>query len=142
MPDPKMPLQPIYLEDGQPRFRHNTIVRWLLDAGPFDLNQIGLLPGITDQERMQFNALLGYSVDGWGGPHCAEGAAEVEEADGIAEALMKKPEVKGCCAPGGHFTGCPNSPMQPPVDESECRECGWNPSPSKRLCKYCLAVKP
>lgn len=63
----KMPMQPIYLDDnGIARFVENKIVRFLLDAGPFDMNQIACLPGISQEERQQFAQLIGYSVSGFG----------------------------------------------------------------------------
>lgn len=66
-PTHPMPLQPIEIaSDGVVRFRENRIVRWLLDAGPFDMNQIAMLPGISNAERMQFAQLIGYSVSGAG----------------------------------------------------------------------------
>lgn len=86
----KMPLQPIeYENDGVIRFRRNRIVRWLLDAGPFDMNQIAMLPGITPQEEAQFAALIGYSVSGWGDlSYVSEGCPEeLAEADAIAAKL-------------------------------------------------------
>jgi hypothetical protein len=62
-----MPMQPIGLDpNGTARFRENRIVRYLLDAGPFDMCQIADLPGITNAERMQFAQLIGYSVSGAG----------------------------------------------------------------------------
>ena len=34
------PMQPIELDDGVIRFHKNAIVSFLLDAGPFDMNQL------------------------------------------------------------------------------------------------------
>jgi hypothetical protein len=82
----KLPQQPIYVDElGVARFRENPIVRWLLDAGPFDLNQIAMLPNISHEERAQFAQLIGYSVCGYGDLPYAVG---VEEADAQAEALF------------------------------------------------------
>lgn len=53
----KLPHQPIHKVDNVVRFVPNRIVRWLLDAGPFDLNQIAKLPGITQEEHAQFAQL-------------------------------------------------------------------------------------
>ena len=55
-----MPIQPI--EDG--RFVGNSIVMALLKTSTLDLNDIGMIP-FTDQERMQFAQLIGYSVRGF-----------------------------------------------------------------------------
>jgi hypothetical protein len=52
-------------EDGRHRFRENAIVRYLLDAGPFDMNHLALLP-VSREDRMQFAQLIGYSVSGYG----------------------------------------------------------------------------
>ena len=37
------PMQPIEKKDGVIRFKENAIVRFLLDAGPNDLNSIALM---------------------------------------------------------------------------------------------------
>lgn len=63
----KHPIQPIVFDDyGVARFKSNPIVEWLLESGPFDLNQIAILPGITDEDHEQFAQLIGYSVSGAG----------------------------------------------------------------------------
>ncbi len=55
----------IVLDDGVVRFRENKIVRFLLDAGPFDMNQLAMMPfGQEDYE--QFAQLIGYSVSEFG----------------------------------------------------------------------------
>lgn len=60
------PMQPVYIdEDGIARFKQNKIVRWLLDAGPFDLNMIAVTP-FEQEDREQFAQLIGYSVSGFG----------------------------------------------------------------------------
>lgn len=62
----KHPLQPVAADDnGVARFKDNQIVRFLLDAGPFDLNQLALMPW-SDEDRCQLAQLLGYSVSGYG----------------------------------------------------------------------------
>ena len=55
-----MPLQPI---KGR-RFVPNRIVELLLEKAPIDLNEIAEMD-FTDQERMQFAQLIGYSVGGF-----------------------------------------------------------------------------
>jgi len=61
------PMQPVYLDDlGTARFKQNAIVRFLLDEGPFDMNKIAVLPGISQEDREQFAQLIGYSVSGFG----------------------------------------------------------------------------
>jgi hypothetical protein len=86
----KLPMQPIVWDDhGVIRFKENRIVRWLLDAGPFDMNQIAALPGITDDERTQFAQLIGYSVSGAGDlPYFDDEV--LEQADAMAEELSKE----------------------------------------------------
>ncbi len=56
-----MPLQPI----KDYRFVPNRIVEMLLNKGNTDLNEIALMD-FTDQERMQFAQLIGYSLSGFG----------------------------------------------------------------------------
>ena len=57
----KMPIQPII--NG--RFVKNRMVEFLLDNGGFDMNDLAIME-FTDQERMQFAQLIGYSVSGFG----------------------------------------------------------------------------
>lgn len=62
----KHPIQPLELDEhGVIRFKLNAIVRFLLDEGPFDLNQLaGKSFSVEDHE--QFAQLIGYSLSGFG----------------------------------------------------------------------------
>lgn len=68
MADNKMPghpTQPTVQDDrGVLRFRQNAIVRFLLDAGPFNLEKLATMP-FSDEDRAQFSQLIGYSVGGY-----------------------------------------------------------------------------
>ncbi len=80
------PLQPLERDkQGVIRFKQNAIVRYLLDAGPFDLNDLALMP-FTNDDREQFAQLIGYSVSGFGDLDYVRRDV-VEEADKQAEAL-------------------------------------------------------
>lgn len=60
------PIQPIVLDQhGTARFKKNEIVRFLLDAGPFNLNQIAMM-NFSNEDREQLAQLIGYSVCGFG----------------------------------------------------------------------------
>ena len=62
----KHPIQPLLKDDdGIIRFKQNDIVRWLLDAGPFDMNMIAITP-FKKEDREQFAQLIGYSLCGFG----------------------------------------------------------------------------
>ena len=62
----KHPIQPIYLdEDGTARFKENKIVRFLLEAGPYNMNTLALMP-FNNEDREHFAQLIGYSVSGFG----------------------------------------------------------------------------
>ena len=59
----QFPMQPVILDaGGTPRFQMNSIVRYLLDAGPFNMMNLADLPGISSEEWEQFAQLIGYSV--------------------------------------------------------------------------------
>jgi hypothetical protein len=61
-----LPRQPIEMDKhGVVRFRANSLVRYLLDAGGIDMSQIRLLPNIPREELRQFYQLIGYSVGGY-----------------------------------------------------------------------------
>ena len=65
MTEARHPMQPIVRDQiGTYRFKHNAIVRHLLDSGSIDLNQIAAM-NFSDEDREQFAQLIGYSVDGF-----------------------------------------------------------------------------
>lgn len=51
-------------DDGVVRFRANAIVRFLLDAGPFDMNTLAAA-SFSAEDRRQFAQLIGYSLSGY-----------------------------------------------------------------------------
>lgn len=62
----KHPIQPIEKdEQGVLRFKQNSIVRYLLDKGPTDMNKIAVLR-FSQEDREQFAQLIGYSLSGAG----------------------------------------------------------------------------
>ncbi len=59
------PIQPLVKDKYDViRFKENAIVQYLLDAGPFDMNHLALLP-FDENDREQFAQLIGYSVSGF-----------------------------------------------------------------------------
>ncbi len=81
-------MQPLELdEEGVVRFKRNAIVRFLLDAGPFDMNRLAVMP-FSNEDRMQFAQLIGYSVGGYADlPYASD--ASVEEADRAAKHIPR-----------------------------------------------------
>ena len=78
------------------RFRSNALVRYLLDAGPFDLNHLALLPNIPRGDWVQLAQLIGYSVSGFGDLSYVK-RRETEEADRRADKVRdKRDRKKGC----------------------------------------------
>lgn len=62
----KHPIQPLVKDGhGVVRFKRNAIVRFLLDAGPHDMNKLAVLD-FSDEDREQFAQLIGYSLSGFG----------------------------------------------------------------------------
>lgn len=62
----KHPIQPIVTDGyGTFRFKGNEIVKFLLDNGGFDMNDLAMMV-FTDEDREQFAQLIGYSVSGFG----------------------------------------------------------------------------
>lgn len=81
-------LQPIEKDEfGTVRFRRNSIVEFLLENGPFDMNTLAV-QGFSDADRRQFAQLIGYSVSGYGDLSYAEGHWTVAAADETAEQLL------------------------------------------------------
>jgi hypothetical protein len=67
----KHPMQPIILDaHGVARFQANPIVKYLLEHGGLDLNDLAIAKhrtgGWTKQDEAHFAQLIGYSVSGWG----------------------------------------------------------------------------
>ena len=63
--DQQLPIQPVFRDaHGVERFVANSLVRFLLDAGPYDMYQLAFIQA-TDAERAQFAQLIGYSVSGF-----------------------------------------------------------------------------
>jgi len=86
----KFPMQPIEKDiGGTPRFVRNRVVDYLLTHGNIDMNrlaQVSEAEGFTDEDRMQFAQLIGYSVSGYGDlSYVTE--ASCTEADRIAAKL-------------------------------------------------------
>ena len=82
------PLQPIIKDEhGTARFEVNGIVRFLLDAGPYDMNFLALIP-FSNEDREQFMQLIGYSVSGFGDISYVSEAA-IKKADEIVKAMKE-----------------------------------------------------
>ena len=60
------PVQDIYIDHyGTLRFKTNKIVEFLLDNGGYDMNKLAMID-FSDEDRIQFAQLIGYSVSGFG----------------------------------------------------------------------------
>jgi hypothetical protein len=71
------------------RFKENKIVRFLLDAGPFDLNQLALM-NFSLEDMIQFYQQIGYSTSGFGDIFHEKAPDVVEEVDKLSDVLTKK----------------------------------------------------
>jgi len=64
------PMQPIGYDDRNiARFKENGIVRFLLDNGPFSLNELSMMLAkgkFSQEDYTQLMQLIGYSVSGYG----------------------------------------------------------------------------
>jgi len=62
----KQPIQPIIMDEfGTFRFQANAIVRYLLDNGGIDMNDLARLE-FSNEDRQQFAQLIGYSLGSYG----------------------------------------------------------------------------
>lgn len=89
---PMHPMQPLVWDGKVIRFKENAIVRYLLDHGGIDLNQIAMLAAtlpFSKDDQSQFAQLIGYSVSGFGDLSYAR-KKTVSEADTLAAAMSKK----------------------------------------------------
>lgn len=81
----KHPIQPLYRDaKGVTRFHANKIVQFLLDAGPFDMNKLAMMP-FSANDREQFAQLIGYSLSGFGDlNYVSDETYEAAESEKIA----------------------------------------------------------
>jgi hypothetical protein len=92
----KHPIQPVYLDEhGVARFRPNKIVRFLLDAGPFDLNKLAMMD-FSNSDRTQFAQLIGYSVSGAGDLSYFDSMV-IQKADAKVELLLREKKRRKPC---------------------------------------------
>ena len=83
-------MQPVQMFGSVARFKSNAIVRFLLDRGGFDLNDLAAME-FSDDDQEQFAQLIGYSVDGFCDlPYVC--AWHRELAEGWAKEAMSKEE--------------------------------------------------
>lgn len=85
-------MQKVVWDEDVIRFRENPLVRYLLDAGPFSLNTLASLPGISTADREQFAQLIGYSVSGFGDLSYTQDKT-VAKADKRASKLIEQKRV-------------------------------------------------
>ena len=86
----KQPIQPLALDEyGTLRFKGNTLVRYLLDNGGIDMNDLAIVH-CSQEDREQFAQLIEYSLSGFGelsyvSDTTYDAAAQMHE-DGLTEA--------------------------------------------------------
>jgi len=81
------PMQSIILDlHGTPRFKKNAIVCHLFDRGGITMNDIARQE-FSDEDRMQFAQLIGYSTSGYGGLSYVSKSSR-DKADRIAKRLL------------------------------------------------------
>ena len=87
------PMQPVqHDDDGVIRFKANAIVRFLLDAGPYDMNKLAMMPW-SQEDREQFAQLIGYSVCGFNELQYVSDAA-CERANDAAASIAEQVDAK------------------------------------------------
>ena len=88
--DRPQPMQEVEVDpNGDHRFRPNALVRYLLDAGGIDMNQLAALPNVSGADHEQFAQLIGYSVSGFGELSYTSDATYAKAAE-ASDALSKK----------------------------------------------------
>ena len=89
-----MPLQPIYKDEhGTVRFRGNAIVRYLLDNGDVDLNDLAMID-FPQADREQFASLIGYSLSGFSElDYVSDETYEVAERMAVGKQNKAEPRI-------------------------------------------------
>lgn len=90
----RLPIQPVYTdEDGVLRFRGNKVVRYLLDHGSLDLNDLARKVRDCPEDWAQFAQLIGYSLSGFGSLSYGD-SDTYEVADRMAREGMTEQEAR------------------------------------------------
>jgi hypothetical protein len=113
--------QPVYIaEDNtdRARFKPNTLVRFLLDAGGIDINKLSMLPNIPQEEWEQFYQLIGYSIDGYDELSRVSDKSK-REARTLAAAAKIQHEQDNCSHPNSRMDGWEGGRFE------MCPDCGW-----------------
>lgn len=87
----KLPMQPIIIDEkGVARFKENALVRYLFDMGGVDLNVLGRIPNIPEEDREQLLQLIGQPVSAYGDVSYVsdESVAEAHRAADVALAAV------------------------------------------------------
>lgn len=92
----KHPVQPLVRVDGVVRFQMNKVVRYLLDHGSLNLNDVEK-QSFPQEDRAQFYQLIGTSVSAWGDydfsdPRVEDALARLEEDESGKETELKDVE--------------------------------------------------
>ena len=102
----QLPDRPLVTDEGGiRRFRANAIVKYLLEAGPFDMNSLAAIP-FAEEDRREFAQLIGYSVNGYRDLSYARAGEEVldwAEAGELARSLQPSPGCPFCGAEEAHL---------------------------------------
>lgn len=89
----KQPIQPLVTDQyGTLRFKKNTIVRYLLDNGGINLNDLARIE-FSQDDRQHFAQLIGYSLSGYGDLSYADDAT-FEAATAMAEQGMNYKDAR------------------------------------------------
>ena len=121
----KHPMQNlVWDKQGVIRFQENKIVRFLLDAGPFDMNQLACMDFDTG-DREQFAMLIGYSQSGASELSYVSDELYEKSCERVEEMIEEKDTA------GEAYVGtCPqcNTEHKKSVPTADwCYNCGYKP---------------
>lgn len=86
-------MQPMIIDPkGVIRFHENALVRYLLDNGGIDLNDLAMLD-FPREDRVQFAQLIGYSLSGY---HELDYVSDEDALIASREARKLDPNANGC----------------------------------------------
>ena len=96
------PVQPVEKDErGVFRFKENKIVTYLLEAGPFDMNELAR-KDFSREDREQFAQLIGHSVSGFSDlPYAtdrvySEASAQIPDSDDGDERTVVRYVMSDC----------------------------------------------
>ena len=111
-------MQPVYIDENDARFKPNALVRYLLNVSGINMNDLAMLPNISQEDWEQFYQLIGYSISGYDELSRVSDYSKKESKIAAFYAKQKHNQEK-CSHPNSKMDGWEGGRFE------VCPDCGW-----------------